>query len=334
MQTRPVLSSFARTPWVAQEPLDHERVVDVMPRQVQVAFRANASGHAEPVPLTPAAHELLYGPNREAAMRFFSGVIDAASAAGGTLRGMSLSDSDAGFATNAMASMIEAGYIPDSVRSGQRKQFLRDFQGVADATRGARAQNTGWMDLGPKVSQHALSLINHGSRGTSTDAQTELGLVVTHEIQHAVTPPGPDIRDTHVWLEEGIAETLTWWPGAARDTMRRIGATRLDHDPDPFTVTPEMLPSNEYRMHHRRVVQLLGMAGIVASADDGSPTPDGLQRARTLLQSSHVSGVPRDLARAIARHQQIDTRHVPEIARRIEVLGATGDDARSVIEHL
>lgn len=334
MQSRPLLASFARTPWVANEPLDHERVADVLPRQVQVAFRPDARGSLQPVPLTPAAHDLLYGPSRDRAQRFFTGVIDAAHAvgAGDALRGMSLSDSDAGFATNAMASMIEAGYVPNSVQSGDRTRFLRDFQGIADATRGARAQNTGWMDIGPAVSAHALRLIRSGPQAVSRDDATELGLVLTHELQHTVTPPGPAIHDHHVWLEEGTAEALTWWPGATRSTMQAIGAPVPAHDPDPYTVPPKLLPSTEYRMHHRRVVELLGLAGVSPYTATEEVNPAGLASARRLLQSSHVSGVPRDLARAIAHHQGIDSRHVPEITQRISALGANGRDAQSVLD--
>jgi hypothetical protein len=332
MYTRPILNAFARTPWVAKEPIDRQSVAEIMPRQVQVAFRADAQGMTRPVALTPAAHELLHGPHRAAARRFFAGVIDAAHAvgAGTALRGMSLSDSDAGFATNALASMMESGYLPNSIASHDRTRFLRDFHGVAAATRGARAQNTGWMDIGPNVSAHIVSLIRNGASRTSRDAITETGLVVTHELQHSVTPPGPKVADRHIWLEEGSAETLTWWPGATRATLRAIGAPQPD-DPSPLTVPGTMLPSPAYQAHHKRIMALLDMAGVRPFDDDGHPVAGSLDHARTLLQSSHVSGVPRDLARAIARHQGIDSRHVPEIAARIELLGERGGDAKSVI---
>lgn len=333
MPTRPILTRFATTPFIANEPLDAERVRDVLPRQVQVAFRPDAPRAQQVVPLTPAATQLLNGPDRVAARRFFTGVIDAARGAGAltNLRGMSLADGDAGFATNALASNIEAGYLPNSVATGDRARFLHDFQGVADATRGARAQNTGWLDVGPKVSAGIREIITRGPRA-STDTLDEVSLVLTHELQHAATPPGPDIPQHLVWLEEGIAETLAWWPGAARGTLSKVAPAVPAHwnDPDPFTVNPNSLASPEYRRRNQIVEKLVSLAGVEPRTDDGAIAPGSADAARTLLQSSHVSGVPRDLARAIARTHRLDPNVVGPMSDAIAHLDESPDGVAAI----
>lgn len=333
MPQRPIMQKFSATPWIANEPVDGVPVKALIPQQVQVAFVGNGAGK-RPVPLTPAAHDLLYGSTRDNARQFFRGVVDSAVSTGSidALRGMSLSTDLKGFTTNLMMSNIEAGYLPDTTGANGRSQFFGTFLGVAKAAQGARAQNTGWLDVGPKVSSKITGIINQGASGVAHSDLDEVAIVLTHELQHAATPPGPKLKPHHVWLEEGVAETLAWWPGAARSTLLNITATvpKSWRDPDVFTAEPHTLPSAEYQAGHKSVQGLLGLAGIRPYRDDGSTDPASLSAARTVLQADHIERVPRNLARQMVKQHKLDPNLIDTLATKITAVNGRPEAVSSL----
>ena len=148
--------------------------------------------------------------------------------------------------------------------------------------------------------------------GESAD---EVALTMLHELQHSVTPPNPNtIDDRHVWLEEGIAETLAWWPGQAGALRERMGVpSRAGEVVDPFTAPPGSVASDEYRERHRSVQRLLGLAGIEPVREDGAIDDAALTRARTILQGDEIEGVARNLSRAITRNLDLDPDDEPAL---------------------
>lgn len=311
MKTRPIINDFLRTPWVAATPVDDSTVRDLVPQQVQVAFEGGGPlSTRRLVPLTPAAHELLYGRDRDHASRVIRGMLATIDGREGVsnLRGMSLSTTPAGFATNMLMSNIESGWLSNTVRAGDRSGFERDFTKVAPDALEAKAQNTGWVDLGPRASSKVLDVIRYGA-AAGRDAAEEAALTMAHELQHSITPPNPKGIDGRLaWLEEGAAETLAWWPGTASSIMGRMGVPVRDgHDPDPFTAAQGSTASDAYRRYHTGVLSLLGLAGIEMYDADGRANPAGRAIADRLLQADSIDRVPRDLARAIGRRHGLSS---------------------------
>jgi hypothetical protein len=310
---RPILNTFRATPWIANEPVGDRTVAQRIPGLVQVAFR-NAAGEKALVPLTPAAHDLLHGPTRDAGRRFFAGIASLSDArAGSKLLGVSLSLDANDFATNRMMSMVENEWLPTStfetIRQGKRDQFMTDFQAVADSSSGARAQNVGFMDLGPELSKTAVDLIRGGAHSVGKDRLELLGQVIAHELEHSVTPPRPGMTTKGGWLEEGSAELMSWWPGRVNEVLTAIGGARPGgHNPDPWSVPQRSLPSYDYWGYLRGTQRLISLAGVEIFDENGSVNPTARARAEHIFQAADSEQLPRNVARAIGRHNQLDTR--------------------------
>lgn len=316
-ELRPILSSWRSTPWVAKTPVDDRTIAGVLDKEVQIGFRGTGRmSERELVPLTPAAHELLYGATRDGARQVLRGVLATLDGHEGiaNLRGLSLSSDQASFATNLLMSNVEAGFIDDAASRGDAAAFERSMVRLIPSVQVAKAQNTGWLDLGPRVSDKLRDVVAQGPRidGESAD---EVALTMLHELQHSVTPPNPNtIDDRHVWLEEGIAETLAWWPGQAGALRERMGVpSRAGEVVDPFTAPPGSVASDEYRERHRSVQRLLGLAGIEPVREDGAIDDAALTRARTILQGDEIEGVARNLSRAITRNLDLDPDDEPAL---------------------
>lgn len=320
--TRPINGTFLRTPWLADEPVEGTRVRDLIPRQVQVGYGTDRDGHTTLVPHTPAARDLLFGHDARAARRFFLGLKELADArAGSRLAGVSFSTGLDGFTVNRMLSLTEAGWLPGStieaIRGGRREAVMQDFQGIADTSQVCHAQNAGFLDLDPTMSTTALNVIRHGAREVGRDPVEHLGLVLTHEIQHSITPPPRASAGS--WLEEGAAESLAWWPGKVPETLRTIGASLPNpRTPDPWTVPNASRPDMYYRSYKRSVDALLDLAGVEQWNDDGTPNPHGRAQAEQLLQGESVDQVAKNLARAIGRRHRLHPEDVDALASMID----------------
>lgn len=318
---RPILERFRTTPWVAKTPVDDRTIGAILDEEVQVEIRGDGPMSArELVPLSSAARELLHGPRRDAARRVLRGVLATLDGHEGAanLRGLSLSSDQASFATNLLMSNVEAGFLDDHAARGDSAGFEQSMLRLVPSVRVAKAQNTGWMDIGPRVSGKLRQVIEDGS-ATPRDAASEVALTLLHELQHSISPHDPNtIDERHVWLEEGIAETMAWWPGQAAALRGRIGVPLRDGEViDPWTAPPETVASTEYRSRHRAVQHLLGLAGVEARRSDGTLDPNAHARAMQLLQGDVVDRVPRNLARAIVREHRLDPGQVPDLVEQI-----------------
>lgn len=318
---RPILERWRATPWVARTPVDDRSVGGILQEEVQVEFRGDGPmSTRELVPLTRGAHELLYGPDRAGARTALRGMLATLDGQEGAanLRGMSLSSDQASFATNLLMSNTEAGFLPDSVAAADVAGFERSMVSLIPSVQVAKAQNTGWMDLGPRVSDKLRDVIQRGPDAGSASA-SEVALTFLHELQHSVSPHDPKtIQERHVWLEEGIAETLAWWPGQAAALRARMGVpARSGEAIDPWTAPRDSVASTEYRNNHRTVQGLVGLAGIEPVREDGTIDEAAFARARQLLQGDVVDRVPRALARAITAHHRLDDANVDTIAELI-----------------
>ncbi len=338
LSDRPSLERWRSADWVAKIPVDDRTVGGILNDEVQIAFRGDGPmSTRELVPLTTGAHELLYGSNRESAHRVIRGMLGALDAAKGAvnLRGMSLSTDEASFATNLLLSNTEAGFFPDSVGANDPAGFEASMVSLIPSVKAAKAQNTSWMDFGPRVSGLLRDVIEHGA-DAGGDAATEVALTALHELQHSITPPNPNTIDAqHVWLEEGAAETLAWWPGRAAAMRERMGVPlHAGEAIDPWSVPPGTTASIEYAARHRAVQSLLALAGINPTRDDGSPDDAAFDRAQQLLQGDPIERVPRALARAITREHHLDDGQVDTIAGLIEGVDGSPDAVDSLAKTL
>lgn len=315
-----------QTPWVKSTPVDDRSVGDIAREEVQIAFKGDGPMSSRRlVPLTPAATKLLNGSHRTEARRVLEGMLSTLDGREGVarLRGMSMASDQAAFATNLLMSNTEAGFYPDSVSAGDKEGFERSMLSLVPSVQVAKAQNTGWLDFGPRISGKLRSVIEQG-KDVSRDDATEVALTMLHELQHSITPHNPaTVEEKYVWLEEGIAETLAWWPGRAADLRERMGVPLQEGEViDPFSVPSDSVASREYRDRHRSIQGLLELAGVGPYQEDGSINKTAYAKAERLLQAGPLENVAAELARAIVHKHRLDEQLRPVIADLIlEVKG-------------
>lgn len=335
---RPILERWSSTPWVAATPVDDRTIGGILREDVQIAFEGDGPmSTRELVPLSAGATALLNGPHRDGARRALRGMLATLDGHEGAanLRGISMSSDQASFATNLLMSNVESGFYPDSVTANDPARLEQSMVSLIPSVRAAKAQNTGWMDLGPRVSDQLRRVMQGPGRATSDEA-TEVALTLLHELQHSISPHDPNtIEDRHVWLEEGIAETLAWWPGRAAALRERMGVPlRAGESIDPWSVPPDSVASTEYRKRHQAVQAMLGVAGIVPRREDGSIDETAHARAQQLLQGDAVDRVPRNIARAIVREHGIDRQLEPTVRELVEVVDGDPDAVDDLVAAL
>lgn len=241
---RPILERWRTTPWISATPVDDRTIGGILDSEVQIAIRGDGPmSTRDLVPLTPAAHALMYGHDRDGAQRVLRGVLATLDGKEGvsTLRGISMASDQAAFATHLLASNTEAGFIDDHAAAGDRAKFEQSMERLAPSVQAAKAQNSGWLDIGPRVSGKLRSVIEDGPQAGRDDAN-EVALTMLHELQHSITPhDARTIDENGVWMEEGIAETLAWWPGQAAALRQRMGVPAASGEViDPWSVPPEV----------------------------------------------------------------------------------------------
>lgn len=268
---------------------------------------------------TPPTVELFRG-EREQRMRVFvHGALTQMDEIGGFTQGFSLGNSAASYEAAALAGIIQQSVL-DGELTANDKRFLAGLFGdyAEEAAQHATAwfdPRTTWIALGPELT----TIINTHARTPGKVKPARgifLSLVMLHEFQHAVTPPPDEDYERLQWLEEGGADVLASWPGAAAHTAKLMGIAYPKRYERQMYVAPGGYPdwANAIRL-------LLRAAGAETT------TPQDLKLATELLQQPKLREVPDELARAIVVEQGLSPARRRGLARDIVRTG--GDPARA-----
>jgi len=321
--TRPALTALEQSPVALATRVGGSTAGELLPRQVQIGLDGSGLlADRTLVPLGPAAHNWLEGPDGPSVtrvLRGFLGSLDGRSAAT-HLKGLSFADSTDGFALNSLVSWTEHGYVALPATSEQVPAWQAGVDSAIklswQATDGAQALET-WMNVGPGITSTIRDLAHTPADGSDyrRNLRDRAGRTILHEFEHTVSPP--DYEKTGSWypnlnrFEEGIATTLAWWPGRIASVWKRAGVASPDPELAPidaFTGYPEW---------HDLTKRLLMLAGIDVTA------PADFAKADAMLQGRPIEQVPAALADAIAANKGLPPQRRDQLAQMISDPNAT-----------
>lgn len=235
------------------------------------------------------------------------------------LDGIALSTSDA---------QRKAAYVAGSIANGNLavppKRAMASDDWLDDATDVLADADAGhfsdygsrWVtiDAGTTRALRGIAAGTHTSSGREARDST---MMVWHELEHAASPISVAASNRLGDLEEGIASTLTNWPGTA---AAAAGATGWKIDARGPTPT--------YGKETAAVRAMLRLAGV-----DTRRTGD-VTRAVDLLQSGSVTRVPGRLADAIVGAQELAPSAREPLRQRIAVGGADPTQVEHLLDGL
>jgi hypothetical protein len=170
-------------------------------------------------------------------------------------------------------------------------------------------------------------------RQAGTSMVEGVSAVIGHELEHSQTPISPNADERFVWLEEGIAETLAWWPGTIHQIADSLGAP-LDPNrmPSAYVGEDDVVNNIEYRRRQEAVTGLLSLAGVTPNYANAGGDHTANDAARALLQADNVERVPRALARAIAREKFVPSEDIEALSELIVEVDGKPDRVRELGE--
>lgn len=286
---------------------DGQTLGGLIDRQVQIGL-AGAGKPSERafVPQTPAAVTLLAGERGARIERILRGALSSIDAVAGAaeLSGITLSTGQQGFAANRLMTMMDMQHerLPKAPSTaGWRRELASTLKRVRTEGEesGVLAQDMSWMDFGPFASRALLRTAADGRHARSDEFQATAAIAV-HELQHALTRArDADLVDDRGirqlnWLEEGVADAMTWQPPALKRMTAAMGVQYRPTNMDEQIGYPAFRGGVEH---------LLKLAGIDPATDPG------YDRAFQLLQGGALSRTPGRLADAIVEHRGIAPEH-------------------------
>lgn len=331
---RPSTEAWMSTPWIAGVPIGGRRLGDVLAEQLQFEFVGDGAFSTRAIrPLTPGAAQALEGARGRKLSEVLRGVLATMDGTEGAsnLYGISLATDEDGYALNRLMTGTQSGSlfvyelprlrVDADTSSEGRDAFAEVVRTWHEERSGTSSGETGqFVDLGPRISGALLTEIDAEVAGRAPDAarRTDIADILDHELQHTVTPTvvnsgainDPDDWWSRTgWLDEGIGEVLTLWPGRSESFLGQIGL--------PVDRALTTKPSPPYQQATAGVRRLLALHGI------NTNDPAARQSAFELLQGTNGDQLVRALSRSLAERNGLPYRSMLDIER---ALLATGPD--------
>ena len=275
---------------------------------------------------TRPAVQLFAGERADRATEVLHGIQRILEERGGLLEGISIARTRGGVEAAAISGIVEA-YPTDSYTTPAEKQMVLDvLEDVADDLAGGAFA---WYDprfqqvvMGPEIARGLHTWIEAPKRAKPA-ANLFTAYVVRHELEHAITPAGEDVLQ-YRWLEEGTADTIARWPGAAAETARELGMPY----PKRFDRVQYSTNRGGYPEYVDALRILLGAAGV------DWKDPKQLDAAYDLLQERELRDVPKALAERIATRNRLGAKERNRIERLIRGVDGSPAKARRAVAGL
>lgn len=351
---RPVLDGLRAAPWARDIRLGNEALPDLLDKQIHIAFEGDGPFSKRAfVPQTPAARELLAGPNAPDFERTVRGMLSRLDGQENfaEVEGISLSSDARGYAANwTMVEMEWEGreyggkeIVPSAATpERQREEVTAAFRqneaeyvpilgpgypaGELDMAVGHR-----WLTFAPRSSKALLDI----AAGTA-DAKTASKFVsiVRHELEHRRSNVDQRAQWKPEWLQLTFAERKQLSLDKVFDLLDDVNwleeatAEVFTHWPGELRSTMkaagvESLYQPQPLTHYTAGTKALGRILEMAAADPGSD-PSG-SRANELLQAQQAEHSPKLLADAIAQRHGLSESVRDDLRERIHHLASKLD---------
>jgi hypothetical protein len=273
---------------------------------------------------TRPAVTLFQPPRRDRAEQVLRGLQRILEERGGLVRGLTLAETDGDAQAAAIATVVRHRHIDHAVTAGDRAEVTRMLRelGADQADHAFAWYHPRFQEvvLGPEISRGLLTHVRTPGRATK-EQNLFAAYVLLHELEHTITPTGGEDYERLQWLEEGTADTLARWPGAAAATAKELGM--------PY---PRGAETREFRTDRGgypewtdAVRVLIGAAGI------DWRDPRSRDAAAELLQGDDVAAVPAVLAARIATRNRLSGRERRVLERGIRALDGDVRAARRLV---
>lgn len=308
-------------PWLRQVKVGNSTFGREIPRIVRIDVDGIGPLKDRDITLqTPPTVQLFSGPREQRMKRFMHGALSLLDEHGGHVRGFAIASSRATFEAAAISPIIERNYIDGELSAAERRLLSRLLSGYGQhAARHTLAWydvRSSWITIGATLGRTIRTFAEDPSKVTPAEG-IFTAYVLRHEFEHAVTTPDFEQNEHVSWVEEGAADALAKWPGAAAQTAKALGLPY----PEKYERVGYSTRRGGYPEWSDTIVLLLRAAGL----DHASP--EALSEASELLQSSEPRHVPGVLADAIALEQGLSPARRARLRREITRLG--GSEART-----
>lgn len=311
--------------WLRDLPVRGGTYGRTLPAQARITFDGSGPIPSRDVTLeSAAAVDLFEGERRERAEDVLRGVQRILEERDGLIRGLVLTKSYGGAEAAAISNVVRL-HVADGIDDPAERRLVSTL--IQEVSSELAGETWAWYSfrfqeivLGPEISRGLERWIRTPDASTP-EQNIFTAHVLRHEIEHAVSPATQLDSDQLQWIEEGSADVLARWPGAAAATARELGMTypkryeRMAYEP-----TRSGYPTWVATM---RV--LLGACGIDVQ------DPAAIDDAARLLQDGDVTGVPERIAERIATRNRLTEREERRLAAGIRGLDGDTRAARRIV---
>ncbi|MCB0879213.1 MAG: hypothetical protein KDC46_09575 [Thermoleophilia bacterium] len=313
-------------PWLRRVPVSGGTFGSTYNRQVRIGITGSGPIPEREATLeTPAAIDLFAGARRERAEDVLHGIERILEEQGGLVRGISMAPTRGGIEAAAMSSVIRERTV-DDFGDAQSRALITSYLDVVSKELAGHAY--AWYDpryeeivFGPVITNGLTMWIRTPKQATQK-ANIFTAYVLRHELEHAVTPLGdaPGAADVQ-WIEEGTADTIARWAGAAATTASELGM--------PY---PKRYEDREYSTSRGGYPEWTDALRILLGAAGADwRRPGDLDEASELLQSKDATHVPELLADRIAKRERLTKVERATLERGIRALDGDPAAARRLV---
>lgn len=272
---------------------------------------------------TVAAAKLMRKGPRARTVAFLHGLQRLMDERKGYAHGVSLSMSHDGFMANWVVVFVENGVFNYATTDEQMRYLVAIAVETADVIGESYAWfqfDSSWIVVGPELSR-PLATYFRSPKSLSTREAMTIAMVVRHELEHTVSAGGTTPRRL-VWMEEGTADVIALWPGAAATTARELGL--------PYPKRALDKPWSRFTLHSGYARWAATLRILVELGGVRPGLARDLDEVEDLLQDEPVARVPGVLAKAIADEQGLAPKDAAWIERRIRALDGSPRKARAL----
>lgn len=317
---------------IASTKIGESTIGDAIERNANFAFLPPPEGsdQRDIKPMTKTAEQVAQSPLGEKLVATMTAIEGLQQATQGSqlLTGIKLAVDDEGWIANRVETMLDNH--PDLLDSADMEGATKVALQLAEQARAELAADPGMklsggtLEIAPKGTV-AFEKLWIGEQPLSTDEQAFMGVTLGRELQHAVTPAPADTTSTIQWVEDGTAEMLALWPGAATKVAQALGLADTPEGATALEATVnewrnQALTATPSAQGNQSLMALLGAAGIDGSADTARDA------AFQVLQGTELGGVPGSIAAALVGANKLPEEATGYIAGRIvETAGVPGN---------
>jgi hypothetical protein len=311
-------SALLVDPWVKQIPVGgHHTFGEEFRGVMRLQVDGDGPLFARDVTLqSPATVALVHGPGQDRAEHLVHGMLDLLSKREGFIRGITLSTSRPGYRAAALAYVVSQ-VITDGDLTASDKALVKSLLAyyaseLSEHSYAWYDPRSTWVNIGPDVSRTIRTFVVSPKRVKARDG-IFAAMVLRHEFEHTVTPGTTDDFARYQWLEEGTADTIATWPGAAAATARQFGLPYpKQYERRGYSRADAGYPEWVATLH-------LLLQGCSIDVTDAKALPQVIR----VLQGGKLVGTPARLAACVAREQGLS----PDRQRQLtgQILRLQGD---------